>query len=144
MEWKIYVVSLGKYNAGKETGCWFTFPVSINEIEDRLGMDGNKEEVAIHDYELPFKISEYENITELNNKYYTWEDSVEGTGFEDCFDELINYYGSFDSVIEHLDVLTVHHVSSLEEYLDYERIVRDLEINGNFIHTKSGIVEIPK
>ena len=65
MSIRIYVASLAKYNSGRLVGRWIDLPADDlwEQVEDML--DGD-EEWAIHDYEAPFSISEYENLDELN------------------------------------------------------------------------------
>jgi hypothetical protein len=86
MENRLYIANLGKYNEGELVGNWITLPYEEEElqkllVEIKLGQfDENGEYVhgysengsiyeehAIHDYELPFNIGEYENLTKINN-----------------------------------------------------------------------------
>lgn len=80
-EMKIYVENLKAYNEGYSRGEWFNLPVDIKEVyytifnEDELDEHGlPKYDWAIHDYELPFEISEYESIELLNNMAEELED----------------------------------------------------------------------
>lgn len=63
---RIYIANLGKYNEGILQGEWFEFPIDMADVKERIGLDAQYEEFAIHDYELPFSIGEYENIDKLN------------------------------------------------------------------------------
>ncbi|WP_144460394.1 antirestriction protein ArdA [Siminovitchia fortis] len=70
---RIYVANLAKYNEGELVGGWFDLPVEIEEIYQTIfephELDSNGQphgDFAIHDYELPFEISEYEDIENLN------------------------------------------------------------------------------
>ena len=65
-EMKVYIANLGKYNEGELVGAWFTPPIDIEEVKEVIGLNGEYEEYAIHDYELPFEIGEYESIEEIN------------------------------------------------------------------------------
>ena len=56
---RIYIANLGKYNEGELVGAWFTPPVDYDEMAERIGLNDEYEEYAIHDYELPFEIDEY-------------------------------------------------------------------------------------
>ena len=58
-EMRIYIANLGKYNEGELVGAWFTPPVDFEEVKERIGLNDEYEEYAIHDYELPFEIDEY-------------------------------------------------------------------------------------
>ena len=53
---RIYIANLGKYNEGELVGAWFTPPVDFEEVKERIGLNDEYEEYAIHDYELPFEI----------------------------------------------------------------------------------------
>lgn len=73
MDMKIYVANLAKYNNMETSGEWFDLPVDMEEVyetifdEDELDENGQPYgDYAIHDYELPFEISEQENIDNLN------------------------------------------------------------------------------
>jgi antirestriction protein len=69
---KIYVANLGKYNEGELVGEWLQLPVEQEELEsfltEKVGINKEYEEYAIHDYEcdLDIAISEYESINNLN------------------------------------------------------------------------------
>lgn len=67
---KIYLSNLGAYTRGQLIGKWIDLPCSPEELQEAVKkVLGNKgdEEFFITDYELPFEISEYENLEELNN-----------------------------------------------------------------------------
>ena len=66
MEMRIYIANLGKYNEGELVGAWFLPPISMEEVAEKIGLNETYEEYAIHDYELPFDIGEYESIDEIN------------------------------------------------------------------------------
>ena len=63
---RVYIANLGRYNEGELVGAWFTPPVDFDEIKERIGLNNEYEEYAIHDYELPFEIDEYTPIEEIN------------------------------------------------------------------------------
>lgn len=54
---RIYIANLGKYNEGELVGAWFTPPVDFEEVKERIGLNDEYEEYAIHDYELPFELT---------------------------------------------------------------------------------------
>ena len=67
---QIYIADLSAYNAGYLKGEWVQLPTEEDEINDVLlrQSQNGKSDYAIHDWELPFKISEYtnpRNITEI-------------------------------------------------------------------------------
>lgn len=72
-EMRIYIANLGAYNNGELKGDWFDLPVDMEEVNETIfephELDENGQpmgDFAIHDYELPFEISEYESIDTLN------------------------------------------------------------------------------
>jgi hypothetical protein len=67
---KIYLSNLGAYTRGQLKGEWLTLPMTEEKLQAAVKkVLGNKgdEEFFITDYDLPFSISEYENLEELNN-----------------------------------------------------------------------------
>ena len=74
---RIYIANLGKYNEGELVGAWFTPPVDYDEMAERIGLNDEYEEYAIHDYELPFEIDEYTPIEEVNRLCEMVEDLPE-------------------------------------------------------------------
>lgn len=60
---QVYIANLGKYNEGELVGAWFTFPIDFEEVKEKIGLNDEYEEYAIHDYELPFTVmkDEYGN-----------------------------------------------------------------------------------
>jgi len=56
----VYIENLGVYVEGGSTGAWFHFPLNEEEIAERIGLNGNYEEYAIHDTEnFPCHVNEY-------------------------------------------------------------------------------------
>src|SRR5690625_7883275 len=66
MEMQGFITNRGKYNEGEVNGAWFTPPIDFEEVKERIGLNGEYEEYAIFDYELPFEIGEYTPISEVN------------------------------------------------------------------------------
>jgi hypothetical protein len=66
---KVYISNLAAYTRGILKGEWLTLPMSEEQLQTAIKrVLGTDEEYLITDYELPFEISEYENLKELNNK----------------------------------------------------------------------------
>jgi len=69
---KIWVGNLGKYNEGDLVGGWIELPQTKENLDKFLkevvGLNEEYEEYLINDYEtdLPYKVSEYDSISELN------------------------------------------------------------------------------
>lgn len=164
---KVFVVNLGEYVEGKETGRWFSVPVNIDEMKKELGLNSNQEEYAIHDYDLPFEIEEYTPIEEVNRLCKLVQEIIDAgiaesnikalcKALDDGIEELAEkaedicfYSGASDMrdvacklVIEEglLDGVS----EKLALYFDYKAYGRDLEIMGNYVKASGGIYGIPR
>lgn len=64
----IYVCNLKKYNEGELDGEIINLPVETSVLEQVIAKysNNNNNDIAIHDYELPFEISEYESLIKIN------------------------------------------------------------------------------
>ena len=103
---RIYIANLGKYNEGELVGAWFTPPVDFEEVKERIGLNDEYEEYAIHDYELPFEIDEYIPIEEVNRLCEMVEDLPEH--IQEELSELQSYFGSIEELCEHEDDIICH------------------------------------
>ncbi|VIG00757.1 antirestriction protein [Clostridioides difficile] len=65
-EVSVYIVNLVKYNEGELIGDWFVPPIDWEDVKNRIGLNNEYEEYAIHDWQLPFDINEYTSIEEIN------------------------------------------------------------------------------
>jgi len=162
-EMRVYIRNLGKYNEGELVGDWFTPPVEYEELKERIGLNDEYEEYAIHDYELPFEIEEYTPLEELNCLCELAEE-LEGTGFENDIAEIqCAFFSSFEEMVEHKDDIICHSdcddmedvaryyieesgalgeiPDRLVNYIDYAAFGRDLEIEGSFLTTSHGVYE---
>ncbi|HFD6749681.1 TPA: antirestriction protein ArdA [Enterococcus faecium] len=163
MEMKVYVANLGKYNEGELVGAWFTLPIDPDDMAERIGLNNTYEEYAIHDYELPFNVDEYTPIEELNRLYEMVEE-IEGTPIYDelteiqqaWFNNLEELLESKDDIICYSDCDSMEEVaryyveetgslgevpSHLQNYINYQALGRDMEIEGNFLVTSHGVFE---
>ncbi|MDE6760267.1 MAG: antirestriction protein ArdA [Lachnospiraceae bacterium] len=162
-EMRVYIANLGKYNEGELVGDWFIPPIDYDEVAERIGLNDEYEEFAVHDYELPFEIDEYTSIEEINR----FCEMVEELDYPLCevIDELVGVFGSLEELCEHKD--DIIHLSGcndmtdvayyyideccalgdipdhLSRYIDYESFGRDLDLEGRFVETKYGIFECP-
>lgn len=160
---QVFIVNLGKYNEGESIGAWFSLPVDPDEIAEKLGLDEQYEEIAIHDYEAPFEVSEYMSLDELN---YLAGLALELEGMDIALEmrEIQRaFFNSFEEMVEHKDDIYCYSdcdsmadvaaylieetgalgevPANLQNYIDYESYGRDLEIEGNFLVTTHGIFE---
>ena len=162
-ELKVYIVNLGKYNEGEEAGAWFTLPVDPDEVAERIGLNGNYEEYAIHDYELPVDIDRYMSLEELNRLPELVEKVAERIGEDNIQAVLKEWFSSLEELADHVeDIIWYSYCSSMEElayllindeglldsvpdsirrYFDYESYGRDMEIEGQYLITSNGIFE---
>ena len=145
---QVYIANLGKYNEGELVGDWFSFPLDEEVIAERIGLNAEYEEYAIHDTDNRI----YEQLEELPD--YLLDD----------LDSFISCYGSLEELVEHKDDIILYSgcetmtdlayylideeqalgeiPSSLQNYIDYEAYGRDLDIEGTFIATNAGICEV--
>ena len=145
-------------------GAWFTFPIDEEDVKEKIGLNEQYEEYAIHDTDnFPIAIGEYVSIEELNEMYEMIEELPDY--IVECLDEFISHYGTLEEVVEHKDDIyyypdceTMTDVAyyyidelqalgdippSLQNYIDYEAYGRDLDMGGCFIETSRGMCEIP-
>ncbi len=160
---QVYIANLGKYNEGELVGDWFSFPLDEEVIAERIGLNAEYEEYAIHDTDnFPMEISEYISIEELNRIYEQLEELPDY--LLDDLDSFVSYYGSLEELVEHKDDIILYSgcetmtdlayflideeqalgeiPSHLQNYIDYEAYGRDLDIEGTFIATNAGICEV--
>lgn len=162
-EMRVYITNLGKYNEGELVGEWFIPPLDWDIIKERIGLNDEYEEYAIHDWELPFDISEYTSIEEINNLYNMAEELASmdiGEAIRDIqnafFSSFKELYEHKDDIICYLDCNDMTEVAyylidecgslgeiptSIQNYIDYESYGRDLDISGSFVTTNYGVFE---
>ena len=98
----VYIANLGKYNEGYLVGAWFTFPIDEEDVKEKIGLNEQYEEYAIHDTDnFPIAIGEYVSIEELNEMYEMIEELPDY--IVECLDEFISHYGTLEEVVEHKD-----------------------------------------
>jgi len=160
-EMQVYIANLGKYNEGELVGAWFTPPVDWDEVKERIGLNDEYEEYAIHDYELPFDIEEYTPIEEIN-RLCEMVSELPDYIQEELYD-LLTLFSSIEELCDHKDDI-FHYPdcddmedvaryfieetgvlgevpASLQNYIDYEAYGRDLELEGSFLVTSHGVFE---
>ena len=98
----VYIANLGKYNEGYLVGAWFTFPIDEEDVKEKIGLNEQYEEYAIHDTDnFPIAIGEYVSIEELNEIYEMIEELPDY--IVECLDEFISHFGTLEEVVEHKD-----------------------------------------
>ncbi len=156
---RVYVADLACYNNGLLVGGWIDLPsadlwtriqkILSNGTAARIDAgvyDGvPSEEWAIHDYELPWNISEYEDLDALNEiaaKYDDLDESdqkkleyliSDGESIEKAIDNLdtVDIYEDmdYDGLAEMLVDETWEVPEHLLNYIDYGRFARELEMD---------------
>lgn len=161
---KLYFANLAAYNSGKLVGKWF-------DLEDYTSADDlmadvenevcngsfNLNEYAIHDFEAPFKVSEYADIDEIqamidfsnldetdqikaaylydNGNYFKLNDCIDNVDDVDFY-EGMNLIEVAEQMIE--EGLFGDIPKSIANYIDYEAIARDLGFEG-YHETEQGV-----
>lgn len=169
---ELCLTNLGKYNEGELIYSRLVLPATTEEIQaayDEIGVaDGTiYEEAFISDYETDINglsISEYASLDDLN------ELAEELENFDECeldaFGAMLDYGYATDEALKKVqdgDYMYYSGCYSMAEvaemyadetgllsnipddlryYFDFEAYGRDMEINGHFIETDSGYIEI--
>lgn len=169
---ELCLTNLGKYNEGELVYTRLVLPATTEEIYaayDEIGVAENTmyEETFISDYETDINglnISEYASLDDLNELAEELEnfDEYELEAFGamlDCgyaTDEALKKvqdgdYMIYDGCYSMEDVaeryadetgLLANIPDDLHYYFDFEAYGRDMEINGSFVKTESGYIEI--
>lgn len=169
---ELCLTNLGKYNEGELIYSRLVLPATTEDIQaayDEIGVaDGTMyEEAFIRDYETDINglsISEYASLDDLNELAEELENFDE---YElDAFGAMLDYgyatdealkkvqdneYVIYDGCYSMAEVAERYCeetgiLSSIPEelryYFDFEAYGRDMEINGKFVETDSGYIEI--
>lgn len=169
----IFVNTWGNYNEnGADGGKWITLPMSVGSLEEELEtiaktMGDHDPEWAIHDYEWTteiedlFPVSEYDNITELNERLQELE-ALEEWELEEVAAAMEAFSYNFLEAVERQQrgYFTLYRNMDLTEvaeeiinecyftkdtpdiftrYFDYEAFGRDLGFDG-YTETKYGVI----
>lgn len=167
----IFITNLGRYNEGVLMGEWVKLPVPddrLNEVLERIGINGEYEEYFVTDYEASFanlNLSEYTSIEALNGfavrleELDRWEveklaavleyDAV--SSITDIMD-IIDRLDEFDILADVEDdedlgryyaeeLCTLEAVPAyLRSYFDYEAYGRDIRLESTGCYTSYGFV----
>lgn len=169
---EICLTNLGKYNEGELIYSRLVLPATTEEIQtayDEIGVaDGTMyEEAFISDYETDINglsISEYASIDDLNELAEELDNLDDGE--LEAFGAMLEYglatdealqkvqdneYRMYDGCCSMAEVAEMYADETgllysmpdeLRMYFDFEAYGRDIEINGHFIETDSGYIEI--
>ncbi|MBC1565074.1 antirestriction protein ArdA [Listeria booriae] len=160
---QVYIVNLGKYNEGISQGAWFNLPVAYEVVAEKIGLNKQYEEYAIHDYEAPFKISEFNNLDFLNRIANQIEEK-QGNPAIDYLDKFVEdgWYENFEDALDGIGAVhicencstmqdvAIEFVESQSYYSDmpsiisfninYEAVAKQLADEGYYYVTGDGIV----
>lgn len=169
---ELCLTNLGKYNEGELIYSRLVLPATTEDIQaayDEIGVaDGTMyEEAFISDYETDINglsISEYASLDDLNELAEEMENFDE---YElDAFGAMLDYGYATDEALKKVqdgDYMYYSGCYSMTEvaemyadetgllsnipdelryYFDFEAYGRDMEINGKFVETDSGYIEI--
>lgn len=155
---QIYIANLSKYVEGKLVGEWVKLPIDEEDLKKEIAsILGNDEEYAIHDYELPFNVGEYDSPYDINKVLQIMEEKgIENDVMEiysDNFDlydfdklddleysyieDVSNYTELANKLVDEGLYFSITIPQELEGYINYEAIGRDINCNGEWIITNN-------
>ncbi len=161
VEFNVYIANLGKYNEGELQGAWFTPPLNFDEVKEKIGLNDEYEEFAIHDYESPIPVHEYTSLEEINNMANLFQEIPDNLA--NAIDDMMNeWFSSLEELVESIDLILVYpdchnmyevakHLIEEEEYMghipspllhhiDFHSYARELESQFSFIESKAGVL----
>lgn len=161
VEFNVYIANLGKYNEGELQGAWFTPPLNFDEVKEKIGLNDEYEEFAIHDYESPIPVHEYTSLEEINKMANLFQEIPDS--LVNAIDDMMNeWFSSLEELVESIDLILVYsdchnmyevakHLIEEEEYMghipspllhhiDFHSYARELESQFSFIESKAGVL----
>jgi antirestriction protein len=169
---KVALTNLGKYNEGSLVYKWLDLPATEDEIKetlDSIGINEQYEEYFISDYETDIEgltVGEYDSLNNLNEFAEAYENLeeyerealgaiIEATSYDtqECLEILqdgdYQYYSGVDltELAEQMvdDGLfgDQKDMGNLVNYIDYERLGRDLGYDGYTVVT-NGVIRVDR
>ena len=161
-EIKIYVADLAAYNNGYLHGVWIDATADIEDMQEQINkmlatspVEG-AEEYAIHDHEGfgGYGMEEYTGLETVHDvANFIHEYPAFGTGLLSHFGNLDDakqaaedsYCGSYTSLADYAQELTEQSTEipqSLQYYIDYESMAKDMELNGDVFTVETGFQEV--
>ena len=161
-EIRIYVADLAAYNSGYLHGIWIDATLEVSDIQDQINKMlaaspvEDAEEYAIHDYEgfEGYSLGEYTGIDTAHEIAEFIEE------FPDFGGALLNHFSTLDearsaaeedycgcyvSLADYAQELNEQGTDipeSLRYYIDYDRMARDMEMNGDVFTIEIGHREV--
>lgn len=158
---RIYVADLAAYNAGHLHGVWIDATQDIDDMQAQIDsmlarspVEG-AEEFAIHDHEGfgGYHLHEYESIESVHEiACFIAEYPNFGSALLSHFGDVAqarkaadeDYCGCYRSLADYAQELTEETTDipqSLAYYIDYDKMARDMEINGDVFAIETGFDE---
>ena len=158
---RIYVACLAAYNNACLHGVWIDASDDIDDIHDQIqavlkeSPEPDAEEYAIHDYEdfAGYEVGEYEGIETVHQiACFIEEHGALGAQLlndhdvdeaEKMLEE--NYRGCFTSLADYARDLieqTVDIPESIQPYVDYYRMGRDMDLSGDIFTIETARDEV--
>jgi len=161
-EIRIYVADLAAYNDGKLHGVWIDATLEVSDIQNQINQMladspiAGAEEFAIHDYEGfdGYGLDEFTGIDSAHEIAVFIAEYPEfgGALLNHCGDlddarpaAEENYCGCYPSLADYAQELTEETTDipqSLQYYIDYEAIARDMTMNGEVFVIETGYHEV--
>lgn len=129
----VYVTNLSQFeDDGLLIGSWFTLPVSMEEVREKLQLDDD-ESYEIEDWEAPFTLDQDKTIQALNQLALLLEENSQHPALP-YLEELVTN-GVFDSLLEGLENLhQIQHV--MEKPINNHLLDRTYELSdGSYMIT---------
>ncbi len=161
-EIRIYVADLAAYNNGKLHGVWIDATQDLDDIQEQVNNmlaqspEPDAEEYAIHDFEgfNGYSLSEYEGLQSAHEVASFIEEYPEiGGELLDHFSDIEearkaaeeSYCGCYKSLADYAEELaeeTSQIPEHLQYYIDYKKMGRDMELNGDVFTIETGYEEV--
>ncbi len=160
---RIYVADLAAYNNGKLHGVWIDACDDLDSIQDQIrgvlaeSSEELSEEFAIHDYEGfgSYGLSEFESLEKVHEMAcFITEHPVIGGELLSFYGGSLedaktaageNYAGCYKAVSEFAEQLTEETTEipeKLSYYIAYNRMGRDMELNGDIYTIETSFEEV--
>lgn len=161
-EIRIYIACLAAYNNGHLHGVWIDATLDLEDIQEQIDAMlksspvAGAEEYAIHDHEGfdGYSVGEYEGIQAVHDIAVFIEEHPDFGGallaHTGDLDEAKkaaeeNYRGCYKSLADYAEELTEETTEipeALRHYIDYERMARDMELNGDIFTVETGFEDV--
>ena len=144
-------------------GVWFGLPMDDKKLEKLVDTftQGGRHDVIIKDYEGPIRIGEFANLQQLNTLVKELEEAAKDAGIgEEELQALLEVVDDPEEALQYIEdgAVRFYRAESWEDlamdlvydydwmeiperlrgYIDYEKLGRDLQYEGNFYKASNG------